>query len=302
MSTTTVEPSTDPQSSSEADFEKLAKRVDDALAALTGLDESARAVAQEVKDALEAVHRAGLVTIVQRMRADEATRAVLFDLVDDPVVHMLLSLHEIVRPDPMTHANRVLVTVRPQLQSHGGDVTLVRIEDGIAFVRLDGACNGCSMSLVTLRNLVESALVEGVPSITGVEVLPNEPSPTLIPLESLRIGLDPAAEGWVKVGPAASLPTDDLTALSLSTESGEAAEIIVVNSGQRLSAYRNECAHEGLPLDNAVLDIDNGTLTCPWHGFCYDATSGECLSAPGAQLEQVPLRIDSGEVWVRVGT
>jgi Fe-S cluster biogenesis protein NfuA/nitrite reductase/ring-hydroxylating ferredoxin subunit len=302
MSTTTVEPSTDPQSSSEADFEKLAKRVDDALAALTGLDESARAVAQEVKDALEAVHRAGLVTIVQRMRADEATRAVLFDLVDDPVVHMLLSLHEIVRPDPMTHANRVLVTVRPQLQSHGGDVTLVRIEDGIAFVRLDGACNGCSMSSVTLRNLVESALVEGVPSITGVEVLPNEPSPTLIPLESLRIGLDPAAEGWVKVGPAASLPTDDLTALSLSTESGEAAEIIVVNSGQRLSAYRNECAHEGLPLDNAVLDIDNGTLTCPWHGFCYDATSGECLSAPGAQLEQVPLRIDSGEVWVRVGT
>ncbi|GAA2420446.1 NifU family protein [Mycolicibacterium llatzerense] len=302
MSTTTVEPSTDRQSSSEADFEKLAKRVDDALAALTGLDESARTVAQEVKDALEAVHRAGLVTIVQRMRADDAARAVLFDLVDDPVVHMLLSLHEIVRPDPMTHANRVLVTVRPQLQSHGGDVTLVRIEDGTAFVRLDGACNGCSMSSVTLRNLVESALVEGVPSITGVEVLPNEPSPTLIPLESLRIGLDPAAEGWVKVGPAASLPTDDLTALSLSTVSGEAAEIIVVNSGQRLSAYRNECAHEGLPLDNAVLDIDNGTLTCPWHGFCYDATSGECLSAPGAQLEQVPLRIDSGEVWVRVGT
>lgn len=300
---TTLEASTDQSPTAAADdFESLAKRVDDATAALEALDPSARAVADEVKAAVEAIHRAGLVTIVQRMRADDAARAVLFDLVDDPVVHMLLSLHEIVRPDPMTHANRVLVTVRPQLQSHGGDVTLVRIEDGTAYVRLDGACNGCSMSSVTLRNLVESALVENVPSITGVEVLPNEPSPTLIPLESLRIGPDPATEGWVKVGPAASLPNDDLTALSLSAQSGERAEIIVVNAGQRLSAYRNECAHEGLPLDNAVLDTDNGTLTCPWHGFCYDATSGECLSAPGAQLEQMPLRVDSGEVWVRVGT
>ncbi len=303
MSATTVAaPTGQPPDAAVADFESLAKRVDEAMAALESLDPSARAVADEVKAAVEAIHRAGLVTIVQRMRADEAARAVLFDLVDDPVVHLLLSLHEIVRPDPMTHANRVLVTVRPQLQSHGGDVTLVRIEDGIAFVRLDGACNGCSMSSVTLRNLVESALVEDVPSITGVEVLPNEPSPTLIPLESLRIGPNPASEGWVKVGPAESLPNDELTALSLSAQSGEQAEIIVVNAGQRLSAYRNECAHEGLPLDNAVLDIDNGTLTCPWHGFCYDATSGECLSAPGAQLEQMPLRVDAGEVWVRVGT
>ena len=49
-----------------------------------------------------------------------------------------------------------------------------------------------------------------------------------------------------------------------------------------------------------MLDLSNNTLTCPWHGFCYDATSGECLSAPGAQLEQLPLRVDDGDVWVRV--
>jgi Fe-S cluster biogenesis protein NfuA/nitrite reductase/ring-hydroxylating ferredoxin subunit len=287
---------------SEPTFEDLARRVDDAVTALAGLDPASRAVAEEVKAAIEAVHRAGLVTIVRRMRADDAAREVLFELVDDPVVHLLLSLHEIVRPDPVTHANRVLVSVRPQLQSHGGDVTLVRVEDGTAFVRLEGACNGCSMSSVTLRNLVESALTEGVPSIMSVEVLPNEPSPTLIPLESLRIGRDPASEGWVRVGSATGLAEGKITGLSLSAASGEQAEVIVVNVAQRLSAYRNECAHEAMPLDNAVLDIDNGTLTCPWHGFCYDAASGECLSAPGAQLEQLPLRVENGEVWVRVGT
>lgn len=294
MSTTTERPVAEPT------FEELAKRVDDAVAALDKLDPQARAVAEELKAAVEAIHRAGLVTMVRGMRADDAARAVLFDLVDDPTVHLLLSLHGIVRPDPVTHANQVLASVRPQLHSHGGDVTLVRVEDGTAFVRLEGACNGCSMSSVTLRNLVEEALVQGVPAISTVEVLPNEPSPTLIPLDSLRIGRDPAAEGWVRVGPATDLPVDDLSVRTLTSATGQSTEVIVVNAGQRLSAYRNECAHEALPLNNAVLDLDNNTLTCPWHGFCYDATSGECLSAPGAQLEQLPLRVDDGDVWVRV--
>ena len=95
------------------------------------------------------------------------------------------------------------------------------------------------------------------------------------------------------------LPVDDLSTATL-TSAGRSVDVLVVNLDQRLSAYRNECAHEALPLTDAVLDLTNGTLTCPWHGFCYDATSGECMSAPGAQLEQLPLRIDDGDVWVRV--
>ncbi|GAB3001324.1 NifU family protein [Mycobacterium bourgelatii] len=286
----------------EPQLEELAKRVDDAVSALADLDPKSRAVAEELKAALEAVHRAGLVTIVRRMREDDAARAVLFELVDDPVVHLLLSLHEIIRPDPVTHANRVLVSVRPQLQSHGGDVTLVRVEDGTAYVRLEGACNGCSMSSVTLRNLVEQALVEGVPAISAVEVLPNEPSPTLIPLEALRIGPGPGRvrDGWAKLGPVDDVADGVVTVRSLTADSGESADVIVVSVDRRLSAYRNECAHEAMPLDNAIVDVGTGTLTCPWHGFCYDASSGECLSAPGAQLEQLPLRVDNGDVWVRV--
>lgn len=292
----TVERSAAPEPlSGEPGFEELAKRVDDAVGALEGLDPAARAAAEELQSAIEAVHRAGLVRIVRAMRADEAARPVLFELVDDPVVHLLLSLHGIVRPDPVTHANQVLESVRPQLHSHGGDVSLVRVEDGTAFVRLEGACNGCSMSSVTLRNLVEDALVQGVPAVTRVEVVKDQPSPTLIPLESLRIGRDAAADGWERLGPVADVAVDDLTVATVGGLS-----VIVVNVDHRLSAYRNECAHEALPLDEAVLDVSNGTLTCPWHGFCFDATSGECLSAPGAQLEQLPLRVDDGDVWVRV--
>lgn len=307
MSTTTAAASpagAAPDAAADAgarEFEALAERVDKAIAALAELDERSRKVADEVRAAIEEVHRVGLTTIVRRMRADEGAKQVLFELVDDPVVRMLLSLHGIIRPDPVTQAHRALEAVRPQLHSHGGDVTLVRVEDGVAQVRLEGACNGCSMSAVTLRDLVTGTLTEQVPAITRVEVLPNEPSPTLIPVEALRIGPDLRDDGWVDAGPAADIAEGTLAVRQLRTGSGDRVGVIIVNVDQRFAVYRNECAHEGLPLDNAVLDTADGTLTCPWHGFCYDAASGECLSAPGAQLEQLPLRIDRGELWVRVG-
>jgi len=292
------------QHPAEPSFEELAQRVDNAVAAMAQLEPKAREVAQELKDAIEAIHRAGLVTIVRRMRADDGARPVLFDLVDDPVLRLLLSLHGIIRPDPVTEANRVLQQVRPQLHDHGGDVTLVRIEDGTAYVRLHGACDGCSMSSVTLRNLVESALVENVAAVSAVEVLPNEPEPTLIAPESLfapRLGNRDGRDGWVRAGRTTDVPAGGLTTVSVtSPASGQELGVLVVNVADRLTAYRNECAHEALPLDGAVLDVDNGTLTCPWHGFCYDATNGECLSAPGAQLEQLPLRVEGDDIWVRV--
>jgi nitrite reductase/ring-hydroxylating ferredoxin subunit/Fe-S cluster biogenesis protein NfuA len=287
-------------SEGEPHAESLARRVDDAMRAMSTLDPAARAVAEEVKASVEAIHRAGLVSIVRRLKGGEATREALFELVDDPVVHLLLSLHGIVRPDPMTLAGRVLDGVRPQLRSHGGDVALVRIADGVAYVKLEGACNGCSMAAATLRELVEAALTDGVPGLERVEVLPNDPSPTLIPLESIRIGRDPGAQGWVRIGPAADVPDGQITSAGLNTPSVGNVEVILVHLDGRIGAYRNECAHQALPLDNAVLDVSSGTLTCPWHGFCYDATSGECLTAPGAQLERLPLRVDAGDVWVRV--
>jgi Fe-S cluster biogenesis protein NfuA/nitrite reductase/ring-hydroxylating ferredoxin subunit len=292
---------TQPGVISEPTFEQLATRVDDAVKALESLDPAARTVAEELKAAVEAIHRAGLVTIVRSLRADDATRPVLFDLVDDPVVHLLLSLHQIVRPDPMTEATRALQEVRPQLQGHGGDVTLVRIDGGIAFVRLTGACNGCSMSSVTLRNLVEKALVDGVAAINGIEVVPNEPEQTVISPESLFSTVH-ADDGWAHAGAVTDMPVNGLVAPVVTTQpTGQEVSVLLVSRSGQLSCYVNECAHEALPLDNAVFDAENGTLTCPWHGFCYDAGSGECLTAPEAQLEQLPLRVSKGQIWIRVG-
>ena len=59
--------------------------------------------------------------------------------------------------------------VRPALQADGGDVELVSIEDGVVKVRLKGACSGCPMAGITLKNGIERYLKEKVPEVKSVE-------------------------------------------------------------------------------------------------------------------------------------
>jgi Fe-S cluster biogenesis protein NfuA len=59
--------------------------------------------------------------------------------------------------------------VRPMLQRDGGDVEFVDVtDDGVVQVRLTGACGGCPMSTLTLKNGIEKILKEQVPSVTQV--------------------------------------------------------------------------------------------------------------------------------------
>ena len=59
--------------------------------------------------------------------------------------------------------------IRPMLQADGGDVELVSVENGIVKVRLTGACAGCPMSQMTLKNGIERALKQQIPEIKSVE-------------------------------------------------------------------------------------------------------------------------------------
>lgn len=60
--------------------------------------------------------------------------------------------------------------IRPTLQKDGGDVLLVDVgKDGVVRVRMTGACRGCHMSDVTLREGIEKFLKNEVPEITAVE-------------------------------------------------------------------------------------------------------------------------------------
>ena len=64
--------------------------------------------------------------------------------------------------------------LRPYLYADGGDLDFVKFEDGIVYVRLLGACIGCSSSDDTITNSVEALLLEEVPGVIGVEVVEEE--------------------------------------------------------------------------------------------------------------------------------
>ena len=64
--------------------------------------------------------------------------------------------------------------LRPYLNADGGDLDFVKFEDGIVYVRLLGACIGCTSSDDTITNSVEALLLEEVPGVIGVEVVEEE--------------------------------------------------------------------------------------------------------------------------------
>ena len=61
-----------------------------------------------------------------------------------------------------------LARVRPALQADGGDVELVDVKDGVVMVKLTGACGGCPMATMTLKNGIELILREDIPDIKEV--------------------------------------------------------------------------------------------------------------------------------------
>ena len=65
---------------------------------------------------------------------------------------------------------QALDTVRPYMESHGGNVELLGIEDGVAKLRLEGSCKSCRASSSTLELAVRQALEEAAPDLLGMDV------------------------------------------------------------------------------------------------------------------------------------
>ena len=63
---------------------------------------------------------------------------------------------------------KVLDKIRPYLNSEGGDLEFIKFEDGIVYIRMLGACLGCSALDVTLKDGIESLLTAYVPEVIEV--------------------------------------------------------------------------------------------------------------------------------------
>ncbi|MDP9378250.1 MAG: NifU family protein [Actinomycetota bacterium] len=169
-----------------ATLNEVLERLNALLAEVERLDTPVRDTVLELLDGLDALHRTALERLPEALGSEGVQRL----RAADPGLAWLLDAYG-VDGDPLTAADRALDEVRPYIHSHGGEVQLLGVADGVVRVRLAGACSGCSASAVTLKEGVESALRAGLPAFRGLEVEPDiapahpPPGATLLQIENL---------------------------------------------------------------------------------------------------------------------
>ena len=210
-------------------------------------------------------------------------------LIDDDLVANLLIVHGL-HPDSVEiRVARALDRVRPYLGSHGGDVEIVAIDDeqGVVRLRMQGSCDGCPSSILTVKLAVEGAVMELAPEIERVEV------------EGVTDGVDldavPGSADWF------DLTSDDLPANGQPrVREIDGVRILVCRVDGKLYAYQDGCPHCSAALANAHLD--RGILDCPDCGARYDLQhAGKGVDGGSETLVPVPLLESATGVQVALG-
>jgi Fe-S cluster biogenesis protein NfuA len=199
--------------SGASEFRQRIERIEVLIRAIEqSADPTARAGAQELVQAVLELHGAGFARVLERLgEAGPPGRSLLDAMARDDLVGSLLLLHGLHPLDLETRVQQALDSVRPFLRSHGGEVALLGVADGVVRLRLQGSCQGCPSSAETLKNRIEEAIVSAAPDAAAIEVEgADQPPAGFIPVERLLGGMgsvnglippEPDGHGQVMMGP-----------------------------------------------------------------------------------------------------
>ena len=156
-------------------FDDLLSRLGDLLARAESLDDASRALVFDLLDQVDTVHRLALHRLGGLLgeSLDELRAA-------DPAVAWLFDAYA-VGLDERAAADEALDAVRPYVASHGGAVEVVAAADGVVSLRMSGTCSGCTGAAATLRERIDEALRDHLPGFVRTEVeddgAPSHPPP-----------------------------------------------------------------------------------------------------------------------------
>jgi len=98
---------------------------------------------------------------------------------------------------------------------------------------------------------------------------------------------------FIKAAGKADVPEGRGKAVTL-----EGNAIALFNVGGTFHAIDNTCKHRGGPLGEGELDASQ--VTCPWHGWQYDVTTGECMTTPGVTQKTYNVKVEGDDVLIEV--
>jgi Fe-S cluster biogenesis protein NfuA/nitrite reductase/ring-hydroxylating ferredoxin subunit len=266
-------------------------------------DQNARSKAAEVVGVLLDLYGEGLARMMEVVAEGEERERTFDAFAEDELISHLLLLHGLHPLDLETRVIMALEEVRPYLRSHGGNVKLLGVKEGVARLRMQGSCSGCPSSTVTLRLAIEEAIQKSAPDLEGIEAegVAEEPKPaptivagpTLRKKEKKRQQEDGAS--WTVVGGLPQLPSGGMLVKEVSDE-----PVLFLKLGDDFYAYRHLCPGCGESLEGGGLD--EAVLTCWGCSRRYDVRrAGRCLDEPQLHLEPIPLLVDEVAVEERQG-
>jgi Fe-S cluster biogenesis protein NfuA/nitrite reductase/ring-hydroxylating ferredoxin subunit len=293
--------------------EQLVTRVQDLQARLDAApDPATRELAEDLMSAVVQLYGAGLEQILEALfAAGEPGERIAAGLAQDPLVATLLLIHDL---HPVPLADRVqgaLESVRPYMESHGGNVELLSLERGVARIRLKGSCSDCSASSVTLELAIKQALEEAAPDLEGLEVegvtvqtaggpglpivtgtAPVNPTGMELPVVMSDPAIRPPEPSWFEVKSMGELADGSMAAINVA-----GSDLLVANVEGTLLAYRDTCANCGAALHDGRLS--SGALACPRCARSFFLPrAGRSMDDDQIQLEPVPLLREQGQVKV----
>ncbi len=282
--------------------------------------------AEELVRLLMEFYGAGLERAIEVVWADGEDQAALDRMVGDELVASLMLLHGL---HPLSVEDRIqgaLDKVRPYLGSHAGGVEYLGLDDeGVVHLKLQGSCEGCPSSTLTVKLAIERAILEAAPEVIRVEVpgVTDRPPAPILPSGSAPLTLYPNpkmngtngnghagpngsnghtlptaqtgdSDGWAEVGGLAGL----MPGMVMRTEVG-GADVVVCNTGGAYYAYLNACARCGTAWTASGLDGD--FLTCPTCQRRYDVRlAGRSPDDSTLHLNPLPLLAEAGAVRIAV--
>lgn len=246
----------------------------------------------ELLHGIDSLHRAGITRLVELLVAARG-EDVLEQLATDPLAGPVVELYDLLPADERTQVEDALDAVRPYIQSHGGEVEVLDVQDGSVHVRLVGSCHGCSGSAVTLRRGVEEALRAGFTGFKELVVHESAASPLggLITVSSLKESAQRLRRPeWAVVAPMRDLPSGAVKGYEVA-----GTPLLLCNVDGEVYAFRDECPECGMPLHEGKLS--GPVLVCPWQNCAYDARTGRRVDgAASERLVVFPVAVDEGSV------
>jgi Fe-S cluster biogenesis protein NfuA/nitrite reductase/ring-hydroxylating ferredoxin subunit len=208
-------------------------------------------------------------------------------------------LHDLHPDDVDTRVQRALDRVRPYLGSHAGGVSLSEVDaEGVVHLRLEGSCDGCPSSAMTVKSAIEDAILTAAPDVVAVDAEGMvDTGPALLQIQPFRPNDQPTGDAGTAGSDWVPLQLDVPPRTMSRVEAGPAA-LVVANLDGNLVAYLDRCPTCFAGLSSGTLAGD--VLTCP-AGHAHDARlAGRSLSDDGAHLAPLPLLPEQGAWKVAV--